>query len=66
VVLRYTKAGNPFRLPPYSKAELEEMRVPFDDPFICYFSHRRSAQPPQDQEPPELPLADIRPEREQS
>ena len=47
MVIRYTKAGNPYQLPPYSKAELEEMRRPFDSPFICYFSHRRSVAPPQ-------------------
>jgi hypothetical protein len=64
MVLRYTKAGNPYRLPPYSKAELEGMRG-INNPPISYFSHRRSAPPPEDQEPPELPPADTRPEREQ-
>jgi hypothetical protein len=64
MVLRYTKAGNPYRLPPCSKAELEEMRF-LNGPLVCYFSHRRSAQPPQDQEPPEPPPADPRPERRQ-
>jgi hypothetical protein len=65
MVLKYSIDGGPYRIPPYSKAELEEMRRPFDDPLICYFSNRRSAPPPQDQEPPELPPADIPPEREQ-
>jgi hypothetical protein len=64
MVLRYTKAGNPYRIPPYSKAELAEMRG-INDPPLRYFSHRRSAQPPQDLEPPGPPPADIPPEREQ-
>ena len=65
MVLRFSINGGPYRIPPYSKAELEEMRRPLDDPLICYFSHRRSAQPPPDQEPPGLLPADILPEREQ-
>jgi hypothetical protein len=65
MVLRYSIDGHPFRLPPYSKAELEEMRRPLDNPLICYFSHRRSVQPPEDQEPPGPPPADIPPGREQ-
>jgi hypothetical protein len=65
MVIRYTKDGSPYRMPPYSKAELDEMQRVFNGPLISYFSHRRSAPPPEDQEPPELPPADIPPEREQ-
>jgi hypothetical protein len=61
MVLRYSIDGDPYRIPPYSKAELAEMRF-INDPPLRYFSHRRSAQPPQDQEPPGPPPADILPE----
>ena len=64
MVVRYTKDGSPYRVPPYSRAEWEEMRF-LKDPIVRYFSHRRSAQPPQDQEPPGPPPADTRPERKQ-
>jgi hypothetical protein len=65
MVIRYTKDGSPYRSPPYSRAEMKEMWRGINNPPISYFSHRRSAQPPQDLEPPGLPLADILPEREQ-
>ena len=64
MVIRYTKDGSPYRVPPYGRAELEEMRS-LNNPIVRYFSHRRSAQPPQDQEPPGPPPAGIPPEREQ-
>jgi hypothetical protein len=63
MVIRYTKDGSPYRSPPYSRAEWEEMGRGLNNPPISYFSSRRSAQPPQDQEPPELPPADTRPDR---
>jgi hypothetical protein len=33
MVLRYSIDGHPFRLPPYSEAELAEMRRPLDNPL---------------------------------
>jgi hypothetical protein len=64
MVVRYSINGGAYLLPPYSEAELAEMRG-INDPPICYFSHRRSAPPTPDQEPPAPPPADIPPEREQ-
>jgi hypothetical protein len=64
MVLKYSIDGRPYRMPPYSRAELDEMRN-INDPPISYFSSRRSAQPPQDQEPPGSPPADTRPGRQQ-
>ena len=64
MVVRYSIEGHPFLLPPYSEAELEEIGF-INDPPVRYFSHRRSAQPTPDQEPPAPPPADIPPEREQ-
>jgi hypothetical protein len=63
MVIRYTKDGSPYRMPPYSRAEMEELRRGINNPPVSYFSSRRSAQPPQDQEPPASPPAGIRPER---
>jgi hypothetical protein len=60
MVLKYSIDGHPFGLPPYSNAELAVKHF-INDPPLRYFSHRRSAQPPQDQKPPAPPPADIPP-----
>jgi hypothetical protein len=65
MVIRYTKDGSPYRSPPYSRAEWEEMQRGINNPPISYFSSRRSAQPPQDQAPSGPQPADIRPGRKQ-
>jgi hypothetical protein len=64
-VVRYTKDGSPYRVPPYSRAEWEEMMRTINNPPISYLRSCRAAQSPQDQEPPEPPPADTRPERKQ-
>ena len=65
MVIRYTKDGSPYRSPPYSRAEWEEMGRGLNDPPIYFSSFRRSVKPPQDQEPPGSLPANIRPDRKQ-
>jgi hypothetical protein len=65
MVLKFSIDGGPYRMPPYCKAEWEELMRGINNPPISYFSHRRSAPSPEDQEPPKPPPADTRPEREQ-
>jgi hypothetical protein len=64
MVIRYTKAGNPYRTPPYSRAEMEEIRRGLNDPPIAIWRHR-PARPPQEKEPPALPPAGTRTDRRQ-
>jgi hypothetical protein len=66
MVTRYSKSGDPYRIPPYSRAEREELdRLLRGGTLIRYVRHRRPAQPPGDQVPPAPRQGDTRPDRKQ-
>ena len=61
MVLRYSIDGDPYKEPPYSRAEFEEIRRSCRAPIIRYVRHR-PAKSPQDQEQPASPPAGIPPD----